>query len=186
MKSAGSRVLTINGGSSSIKFALFEVGAALRRILGGELERIGRSGDHLAGDGLEPGGQFFAAGDGGGSYGGSRRPDGVASKNTAVVTHWPRSGHRVVHGGPKYSEPQQVTAEMVEELHRLSPFDPEHLPLEIELIEAFRRRHPYIASGGVFRHRVSPHHAAGRHPAADSAPLRGAGRSPLWLPRFVV
>ena len=77
MKSAGSRILTINGGSSSIKFALFEVGAVLRRILGGELERIGPVGNHLAGDGLEPGGQFFAAGDGGGSYGGSRRPDGV-------------------------------------------------------------------------------------------------------------
>jgi acetate kinase len=42
MKPAGSRILTINGGSSSIKFALFEAGGgALRRILGGELERIG-------------------------------------------------------------------------------------------------------------------------------------------------
>jgi acetate kinase len=53
-------------------------------------------------------------------------------------------GHRVVHGGPKYRQPQRVTAEMVEELHRLSPFDPEHLPLEIELIEAFRQRHPTL------------------------------------------
>jgi acetate kinase len=33
---------------------------------------------------------------------------------------------------------------MVEELHRLSPFDPEHLPLEIELIEAFRQRYPTL------------------------------------------
>jgi acetate kinase len=49
-------------------------------------------------------------------------------------------GHRVVHGGPKYSKPQLVTAEMVEELHRLSPFDPEHLPEEILLTEAFHRR----------------------------------------------
>ncbi len=51
-------------------------------------------------------------------------------------------GHRVVHGGPKYSEPQRITAEMVEELHRLSPFDPEHLPEEILLTEAFHRRFP--------------------------------------------
>jgi len=36
-------------------------------------------------------------------------------------------GHRVVHGGPKYSKPQIITAEMLEDLHRLSPFDPEHL-----------------------------------------------------------
>jgi len=46
-------------------------------------------------------------------------------------------GHRVVHGGPKYSEPQRITAKMVEELHRLSPFDPEHLPEEILLTEHF-------------------------------------------------
>ena len=69
-------------------------------------------------------------------------------------------GHRMVHGGPKYTKPQRITAEMIEELHRLSPFDPEHLPAEIELIEAFQR-HP-TAPGGVLRHRVSPHHAAGR------------------------
>jgi acetate kinase len=68
-------------------------------------------------------------------------------------------GHRVVHGGPKYSEPQQVTAEMVEELHRLSPFDPEHLPLEIELIEAFRQRHPKLPQVACFDtafHRTLP------------------------------
>jgi hypothetical protein len=41
MKSADPRVLTINGGSSSIKFALFEAGDSLRRILEGVIERIG-------------------------------------------------------------------------------------------------------------------------------------------------
>jgi acetate kinase len=41
MTSAGPRILTINGGSSSIKFALFEAGGPLRRILEGVVERIG-------------------------------------------------------------------------------------------------------------------------------------------------
>ena len=41
MKPANRRILTINGGSSSIKFALFEAGAPLRRILEGTIERIG-------------------------------------------------------------------------------------------------------------------------------------------------
>ena len=41
MKPANPRILTINGGSSSIKFALFEAGDSLRRILEGEIERIG-------------------------------------------------------------------------------------------------------------------------------------------------
>jgi len=59
-------------------------------------------------------------------------------------------GHRVVHGGPKYSKPQLITAEMVEELHRLSPFDPEHLPEEILLTEAFHRRFPALPQVACF------------------------------------
>ena len=34
-------VLTVNGGSSSIKFALFQAGEALRRIFAGRIEGIG-------------------------------------------------------------------------------------------------------------------------------------------------
>ena len=59
-------------------------------------------------------------------------------------------GHRVVHGGPKYSKPQRITAEMVEELHQLSPFDPEHLPEEILLTEAFHRRFPDLPQVACF------------------------------------
>jgi acetate kinase len=143
MKPAGSRILTINGGSSSIKFALFEAGGALRRILGGELERIGTPQASLRVTGTNQADNFS-------------RPVATADHTVAVgaLTDWIEEhsgrdgltavGHRVVHGGPKYSRPQLVTAEMVEELRRFSPFDPEHLPLELELIEAFRRRHPKL------------------------------------------
>ena len=41
VKQADPRILTVNGGSSSIKFALFEAGDSLRRILEGGIERIG-------------------------------------------------------------------------------------------------------------------------------------------------
>ena len=158
MKSADPRVLTINGGSSSIKFALFEVGAALRRMLGGELERIGLPEATLRVKGSNPADNFS-------------RPVTAADHTAAVgaLMEWIEEhsgrdalaavGHRVVHGGPKYSKPQQVTAEMVEELHRFSPFDPEHLPLEIELIEAFRKRHPTLAQVACFDtafHRTMP------------------------------
>jgi acetate kinase len=59
-------------------------------------------------------------------------------------------GHRVVHGGPKYSQPQRITAEMVEELLRLSAFDPEHLPEEIQLTKAFHRRFPDLPQVACF------------------------------------
>jgi len=158
MKPAEPRILTINGGSSSIKFALFEAGEPLRRILGGELERIGTPQAALRVKGANPADNFS-------------RPVAATDHNAAVgaLTDWIEKhsgrdalaavGHRVVHGGPKYSEPQQVTAEMVEELHRLSSFDPEHLPLEIELIEAFRQRHPQLPQVACFDtafHRTMP------------------------------
>jgi acetate kinase len=59
-------------------------------------------------------------------------------------------GHRVVHGGPKYSEPRLITAEMVEDLKNLSPFDPEHLPQELLLTEAFSRRFPNLPQIACF------------------------------------
>ncbi len=149
MKSANTSILTINGGSSSIKFALFKSGDPLRRILEGGIERIGLPEAALRVKGLEPADNFS-------------RPVAATDHTVAVgaLMDWieDRSGrdaltavgHRVVHGGPKYSKPQRITAEMVEELHRLSPFDPEHLPEEILLTEAFHRRFPALPQVACF------------------------------------
>ena len=142
-------VLTINGGSSSIKFALFETGDSLRRILEGGIERIGLPKATLQVKGLNQADNFS-------------RPV-TASNHTAAVgilMDWIEDqqgryaftavGHRVVHGGPKYSKPQRITAEMIEELHQLSPFDPEHMPEEILLTEAFHRRFPDLPQVACF------------------------------------
>ena len=59
-------------------------------------------------------------------------------------------GHRVVHGGPKYCEPQRITASVVQELHRLGPLDPNHMPEEIRLIETFQRRYPDLPQVACF------------------------------------
>jgi acetate kinase len=58
-----------------------------------------------------------------------------------------------------HSEPEQVTPQLLDELHRITPYDPEHLPLEIELIEAFRQRHPALPQVACFDtafHRTMP------------------------------
>jgi acetate kinase len=52
-----------------------------------------------------------------------------------------------------------VTQELLEELHRISPYDPDHLPSEIELIETFRQRHPKLPQVACFDtafHRTMP------------------------------
>ena len=143
------RLLTINGGSSSIKFALFLAGDSLMRILEGALERIGLPEATLRVKGVDLADTFSRS---------VTAPD--HSVAVGLLMDWIEKrigqnvlaavGHRVVHGGPKYSEPQVITAEMVEELRRLSPFDPEHLPEEILLAEAFHRRFPDLPQVACF------------------------------------
>ena len=58
MKPAIPHILTVNGGSSSIKFALFEAGDPLRRILGGEIERVGLPAATFKMKGLTPADNF--------------------------------------------------------------------------------------------------------------------------------
>jgi acetate kinase len=149
MQPANPVILTINGGSSSIKFAMFETGDALRRILSGSIERIGLPQAAFVVKGLHKADNFTRA---------------VTAANHTVAVgllmDWIEErirrgeltavGHRVVHGGPKYSEPQRITPEMVKELHQLLPFDPEHLPEEILLTEAFHRRFPDLPQVACF------------------------------------
>jgi len=49
-----------------------------------------------------------------------------------------------------HSEPERVTPELLAELYRIEPSDPEHLPLEIERVEAFRQRHPALPQVACF------------------------------------
>jgi acetate kinase len=149
MARAKAHVLTINGGSSSIKFALFQVDQELRRILAGSIERIGQPEATFVVKGLNPADNF------------SRSL--IAADHTEAVgalMDWigeriglgelAAVGHRVVHGGPKHSQPERITAELVEELHRLEPFDPQHLPEEIILTEEFFRRFPDLVQVACF------------------------------------
>jgi acetate kinase len=149
VKRAIPRILTINGGSSSIKFALFEAGDSLRRILEGGIEGIGLPEATLRVKGLNQADNFSRS---------VRAPDHTVAvgalmdwiEESCGVRTLTAVGHRVVHGGPKYSEPQRITEEMVKELHQLSPFDPEHLPEEILLTEAFHRRFPDLPQVACF------------------------------------
>ena len=68
------------------------------------------------------------------------------------------AGHRVVHG-MKHSEPERLTPKLLAELRRITPYAPDHLPREIGLIEAFRKRHPQLPQVACFDtafHRTMP------------------------------
>lgn len=137
MNSGAHRILAINGGSSSIKFALFDAADPPERVMAGAIERIGLADARLRVKGADPADNFsrsIAAVDHTAAVGvlmdwidERRGRDGLAAV-----------GHRVVYGGPTFSAPHRINADMVQELRRLVDFDPEHLPEEILMIEAFQ------------------------------------------------
>lgn len=143
MKQAKPTVLTINGGSSSIKFAVYTMGEVPQRRLQGKIERIGlrdttltfadpshnqhdsrvigdfdhRSATHFLIDWLD---------------------QQVDLASLAAV------GHRIVHGGADYDVPQRITPALLDALHRISVYAPGHLPAEIAVIDLFQARAPSL------------------------------------------
>jgi acetate kinase len=150
-------VLAINGGSSSIRFARFDESEPPRRLLDGKVDRVGLSGTNLT------------IKDSTGITQDSRTID-PADHHSAVafLLDWLETqqmfasikavGHRVVNG-MRHSEPEVITPKLLDELHRITPYDPDHLPLEIGLIEAIRQRHPALPQVACFDtafHRTMP------------------------------
>jgi acetate kinase len=136
-------VLTVNGGSSSIKFAVFEWGDEPTRRMSGKLERVGQADATLSWRTQDDSDR-------------QTEPIAAATNEAAIspLIRWLDShtgldsiravGHRIVHGGPKHWKPESVTETLMADLKRLSPLDPKHLPGEIDLIEALSRHLPGI------------------------------------------
>jgi acetate kinase len=119
-------ILTINAGSSSVRYALFSSGREPRRLADGKMERLGsETADSTAKRVLQEVKAKFADGD----------PDAV--------------GHRVVHGLLR-TRPERVSDSLIAELRRITPFDPEHLPRELEIIEAMQRAYPKVPQVACF------------------------------------
>ncbi len=151
-------LLTINSGSSSIKFALYRMGRVETLSLSGSMRGIG----------LDSG--FFHIKDAEGRGMVERkltlRDHGVALKelidwlhNSTAGKNVDAVGHRLVHGGSTYTEPHLITAELLAALDKLVPFAPDHLPHEIDAIKAFERSYPgakQIACFDTAFHRTMP------------------------------
>ena len=163
-------VLAFNLGSSSLKFSLFQFhplmdGDGRENLLArGEVERIGATE-----------GSFWIRGADGGlleDTKGDFREHEAAVK--AVFSSLERLslpgpgavGHRVVHGGPRHASPAMVDRKLLDELKKLIPFAPLHLPYEIRCMEAVASHFPKITQAACFDtafHRRMPE-AAQRFP----------------------
>ena len=152
-------ILTINAGSSNIKFALFPPADEPDRALQGCVEGIGSGGGCFSVDAARPADSFS-------------HHFGIPERFNAaqVLMDWlgeridPAAltaiGHRVVHGGPGYWEPQLLNPGMRQDLQKLTSFDPEHLPLELLMIDALTQKFPAIPQVACFD--TAFHHAMPR------------------------
>jgi acetate kinase len=148
MNSDNKNILSVNGGSSSIKFSLYDAKGGLERRLTGKIERIG-----LADAGL--------------TFTDSVRneqghlPVRAAGTREAAdfLLDWlqgreggaPLSavGHRIVHG-LHHRQPQLIDDGLLADLQEISSFDPDHLPGEIELVRHFRQHDPHMPQVACF------------------------------------
>ena len=141
-------ILSINAGSSSIKFALFHDDKSLIHTFYGKIDRIGQKDSKLT----------FT--DEKGNQKDILKIEASDSQSAAnFLIDWLEKqidfslvmgvGHRVVFG-MKHTEPELVTQNLLDELHHISPYDTDHLPAEIELIETFSQRHPKLPQVACF------------------------------------
>ncbi len=160
MPTSSSSILVLNGGSSSIRFAVLRANDELTRVCSGTMDRIGHDDAHLAIDDLAPAE--------------ARQPIRAQDHREAVhaLVQWLRQcgeadslvavGHRVVHGMSRF-EPERVTPTLLAELRRIEPVDPDHLPVEIGLVEAAQAalaHLPQVACFDTQFHRHLPRVAA--------------------------
>ena len=149
---AGDCILTLNSGSSSLKFALVAGGV---RTVHGSLERIGLKGGAFrvrtaAGDRTDEGIDL-------------PEHDAALQRLFAWLAASPHrlaaAGHRLVYGGREYTRPHLIVPKLVADLRRLVPFAPEHLPHELKAIEAVTRAYPDLPQVACFDtafHATSP------------------------------
>ena len=149
MNTTADTILILNGGSSSIKFALFALNPMLRLMIKGEIERIGTTDALFS---TQEGSREAHA----------TRPVAAADYASAVnlLIDWIDEkdidgtliavGHRIVHGGANFHEPQRLTSILMAELRRLAPLDRQHMPGEISLADAFQQRFPKVPQIACF------------------------------------
>ncbi len=141
-------ILTINGGSSSIKFALYKTDNSLEQLFNGEIENIGTKKAKLNFnnvDDQQKNSIDFEAADH--DQAANHLIDWLEKQEDFDLVK--AIGHRIVHG-MKHTEPELITYDLLKELKEISAFDPEHLPEEIKLIEVFSKRYPSLKQVACF------------------------------------
>src|SRR5215471_9650041 len=144
-------LLVLNAGSSSLKFSLFGDGEPPRLLLRGQIEGIPDEPHFLASDATRVVAEH-------------RWPEGQRIEHRDAIAHlfeWGRGGvlggrdiigvgHRVVHGGTRFTAPVRVDAEVLRELKSLIPLAPLHQPHNVAAIETVGEAAPGLPQVACF------------------------------------
>lgn len=147
-------VVTINAGSSSLKFAIFE-GADLAPLCRGQVENIGGSARILIRDAQGKTSQDIRADD----HGAALRAVLTAIEGPLGGRDISAVGHRIVHGGPDRDGPVVLNDAVIDELAGYAPFAPLHQPHNLACLRAAREvfdRAPQIGCFDTAFHRHHP------------------------------
>ncbi|MBI5401189.1 MAG: acetate/propionate family kinase [Candidatus Yonathbacteria bacterium] len=146
-KRMGEYILTINGGSSSIKFALYSCDGSFERTLHGKIDRIGLSGMVLSFADKEDKEEMRDVSPS--DFSGAMEALNAFLAEQVDFAHVSAVGHRIVHGMER-KEHAIITNELIAELKETSAIDPEHMPLEIAIIEMFANKYPALTQVACF------------------------------------
>ncbi|UXY15672.1 acetate/propionate family kinase [Chitiniphilus purpureus] len=146
-------ILVVNAGSSSVKFSLFDQQDAADPGL--------RYKGQVEGIHVEP--RFTAKSADGGLLADEAMPADVPNSHDGALRHilaWLERhtggakpaviGHRVVHGGRRFSRPERITPEVIAELERLVPLAPLHAPHNITPIRILAELLPDVPQVACF------------------------------------
>lgn len=148
MKQENLNILTINGGSSSIKFAMYGMAENPNKIVSGQIKRIGLHNP------------AFTVTKSTSDKKNQIKIDAKDFKEAAeFLIDWLNKqkyfdqvsciGHRIVHG-MEHTHPEIIDDKLLKELNKISEYDPDHLPVEIEIIELFKKQFPALLQVACF------------------------------------
>jgi acetate kinase len=149
MASERQRILTMNRGSATLKSTLYEVGVRNEMVLAISVAYSGGASARLK------------ITDANGTTLLDSSVKGTDS-NAALETMFAwldkrqylsglkAAGHRLVHGGARYTEPQRITPKFLTALKKLVPLDPDHLPAAIRGIQFVAKKFPKLAQVACF------------------------------------
>ena len=144
------QIAVINAGSSSIKFAVFNVGGEQSLRFRGQIENIGVSPSLKA---VDPDGGTLVENQWAAKEVNHRSATKIILQTSIALLGGEAVegiGHRVVHGGTQYTAPVRVTKDVVASLKLLCPLAPLHQPHNLAPIEAIMAEAPHIPQVACF------------------------------------